>query len=74
MGAFNSVTEGMSQPLSRWVDFNIMLSVVRRLREFESALPPREVLKTYVLCYDESSRLIGSGPEPELHGMRTIEE
>ena len=70
VGAFNSVTEGMSQPLSRWVDFNIMLSVVRRLREFESALPPREVLKTY----DESSRLIGSGPEPELHGMRTIEE
>ena len=57
-GAFSSVTEGVAMPLSRWVDFNILLSVVRRLREFERALPPRDALKNP----DEKSRLIGSDP------------
>lgn len=36
---FSSVQAGISTPMKEWVTINELLSVIRRLREFENALP-----------------------------------
>jgi peptide/bleomycin uptake transporter len=54
ISAWQSVQAGITAPMQRWVEINILLSVIRRLREFEDALPPADSLK----AADESTRLI----------------
>ena len=39
--AYAKVDSGLSMLIHRWVEFNTLLSVVRRLRELDRALPPR---------------------------------
>ena len=41
--AFKDLQESLSIFVQNWVSVNELLSVMRRLREFENALPPRGV-------------------------------
>lgn len=61
-GAFRAALAGLTYPIDQWVDINELLSVSRRLREFEAALPALSDLKPA----DETTRLIGKGDESPL--------
>ena len=54
--AFLSVQEGLTAPIQRWIEINELLSVSRRLHEFERALVPQDADQP-----DERTRLIGAG-------------
>ena len=48
-GAYQTVTGGLTMLIQRWVEFNELLSVVRRLRELDRTLPSNGDVETELL-------------------------
>ena len=74
-GAYQTVTGGLTMLIQRWVEFNELLSVVRRLKELDRTLPPNGGVETELMqppidvagthAAKESTPLmgyVGSGP------------
>ena len=73
--AHHTVTDGLTMLIQRWVEFNELLSVVRRLKELDRTLPPNGGVETELMqppvdvagthAAKESTPLmgyVGSGP------------
>ena len=48
-GAYQTVTGGLTMLIQRWVEFNELLSVVRRLKELDRTLPPSDGVETELM-------------------------
>ena len=48
-GAYQTVTGGLTMLIQRWVEFNELLSVVRRLRELDRMLPSNGGIETELM-------------------------
>jgi len=48
-GAYQTVTGGLTMLIQRWVEFNELLSVVRRLKELDRTLPPNGGVETELM-------------------------